>query len=111
MENITADQLLTEKILVPDYGNASLLYSTLQETKTTYTATENGYIVGCGYGENSRTSYIYVFINNIAVGCAQGTADEYIGVLLPVKKGDVINFEFYLSKKNNGIYFVPSLKL
>lgn len=85
-----------------------MLYSTLQEIKTTYTATENGYIVGCGYGENSRTSYIYVFINNIAVGCAQGTADEYIGVLLPVKKGDVINFEFYLSKKNNGIYFVPA---
>ena len=98
---------LTEKILVPDYGNASLLYSTLQETQITYTAAANGYIVGSGYGEGQATSYIYASINNIMVGAAQGTADETIGISFPVKKGDVISWRFCLSKKNNGIYFVP----
>lgn len=83
-----------------------MLYSTLQETQTTYTATANGYIVGSGYGEGEATNYIYVSINNIVVGAAQGTADETIGISLPVKKGDVISFRFCLSKKNNGIYFV-----
>ena len=102
---------MAKEILVPDYGNASLLYSTLQDTQTTYTVTENGYIVGSGYGEGQATSYIYVAINNITVGATQGTADETIGISLPVKKGNVISFRFCLSKKNNGIYFVPSLKL
>ena len=98
---------LNEKILVPDYGNPSLLYSTLQETQTTYTVTANGYIVGSGYGEGQATNYIYASINNIMVGAAQGTADETIGISFPVKKGDVISWRFCLSKKNNGIYFVP----
>ena len=102
---------MAKEILVPDYGNVSLLYSTLQDTQTTYTVTENGYIVGSGYGEGQATSYIYASINNIMVAATQGVADETIGISLPVKKGDVISFRFCLSKKNNGIYFVPSLKL
>ena len=94
--------------MTPDYKNASLLYNTNEKTTENYTAVSNGFIIGSGYGTGQTTSYIYATINGVRSG-NQGTADEIVGIAMPIQKGDNINLDFYLSQKNYGIYFVPAI--
>ena len=99
---------LNSKTMTPDYKNASLLYNTNEKTTENYTAVSNGFIIGSGYGTGQTTSYIYATINGVRSG-NQGTADEIVGIAMPIQKGDNINLDFYLSQKNYGIYFVPAI--
>lgn len=94
--------------MTPDYKNASLLYNTNEKTTENYTAVSNGFIIGSGYGTGQTTSYIYVTINGVKSG-NQGTADEMVGITMPVQKGDNISLDFCLSQQNYGIYFVPCI--
>lgn len=99
---------LNSKTMTPDYKNASLLYNTNEKTTENYTAVSNGFIIGSGYGTGQTTSYIYATINGVRFG-NQGTADEIVGIAMPIQKGDNINLDFYLSQQNYGIYFVPAI--
>lgn len=76
--------------------------------ETTWTAPNNGYIVGSGYGDGQLLSHIYIHYENIYVR-QQSSTDEYISVIFPVKAGDTIGIESRLSTNNGGIYFVPSV--
>ena len=90
----------------PKYANKVLIFSGKTYYNANYTVPDNGFLMCSGWGSEQSTSFIIFSINGIKIG-DQGNSDERISVVLPVKKGNVVNILIYLSQKNDGCYFVP----
>ena len=90
----------------PKYANKVLIFSGKTLYNANYTVPDNGFLMCSGWGSGQSTSYIVFSINGIVIG-NQGNSDERISVVLPVKKGNIVNISIYLSQNNNGCYFIP----
>ena len=90
----------------PNYANKVLITNTTSQYNSDYTAPENGYVMGMGYGTGQNNSFIYFTCNGIIVG-NQGNSNENVSAVLPVRKGDVVTIQVYFGQANHGVYFVP----
>lgn len=97
----------TFKACSPNYAQAQLIYNGTSEYTGTFTALENGIIIGSGYGGGETNSYIYLTHDSGVTARQQGFRDENISVSMPVRKGDKINILCWLALKNQGLYFIP----
>lgn len=97
----------TFKACSPNYAQAQLIYNGTSEYTETFTASENGIIIGSGYGSTETNSYIYLTHDSGVTVRQQGFRDETISVSMPVRKGDKINIWCWLALSNQGLYFIP----
>ena len=95
--------------MTPDYKNASLLYNTNEKITENYIAKSNGFIIGSGYGTGQSTSYIYATINGVRSG-NQGTADEMVGIAMPIKKAIISIWIFACHNKIMAYISFPRFK-
>lgn len=95
--------------MIPDYSKPSLISISTEEGSISFTAPSNGYIIGSGFGDGQAKNFLYLHCGDVSIR-QQGNSNENIGSIFPVKKGDVVGINFCFSQKNNGIYFVPTVK-
>ena len=104
MQSVTSNAVA--KVIAPNYAKKVLITNTTSQYNSVYTAPENGYIMGGGYGSGQSNNYIYCTCNGVFVG-NQGNSDENVDAVMPVRKGDVVTLQVYFSRTNHGVYFVP----
>lgn len=100
-------KLATTEDTSPDYSDSQLIFNGTYAFNTNFTAPKDGYIMGSGYGTGQENNYIYFTTPNGILFHQQGTSNEFISSMIPVRKGDVVGIAVFFGTYNNGVYFVP----
>lgn len=69
--------------------DTSNVLTTINTTSASWTATEDGFVIGAAIGQNSSTFGI-VYIDGVGVGGATSNYANITNIFLPIKKGQVL---------------------
>ena len=105
MQSVTSNAVF--KACSPNYARKVLIFGGTTEFNQTYTAPENGIIIGGGYGSTSANSWIYFYLPEGVQLLQQGHRDENICNMAYVRKGDDVRIWCNLGVRNQGVFFIP----